>query len=280
MPPFAMRVVCSTCGRDRMVEADEAALGRSAERALLFERPRRMAQRWCASDQIGCELRQSNTAPCGAGLRSRAQWAPPDKAISKARERAAEANEPIGVPLVPWSLHDLRRTVATGLQRLGVRLEVTEAVLNHVSGIRGGIAGVYQRHDWAEEKRCAGCVGDPCRGDYQQHRTDPERIAFGESARHECQMLRNSTGSPMTLGNVRKLRCPRPQRVVPSRAGAPDYKSGGRRFESFRARHLSICSNKSYSRSNTGKDDPNCSRGHLGDTKPAAAFALGDPVET
>jgi hypothetical protein len=52
-------------------------------------------------------------------------------------------------------LHDLRRTVATGLQSLGVRLEVTEAVLNHVSGTRGGIAGVYQRHDWASEKRAA-----------------------------------------------------------------------------------------------------------------------------
>jgi hypothetical protein len=50
---------------------------------------------------------------------------------------------------------DLRRTVATGLQRLGVRLELTEAVLNHISGSRGGIAGVYQRHDWAAEKRSA-----------------------------------------------------------------------------------------------------------------------------
>ena len=54
-----------------------------------------------------------------------------------------------------WRLHDLRRTVATGLQRLGVRLEVTEAVLNHVSGSRGGIVGIYQRHDWAKEKRAA-----------------------------------------------------------------------------------------------------------------------------
>ena len=54
-----------------------------------------------------------------------------------------------------WRLHDLRRTVATGLQRLGVRLEVTEAVLNHIAGSRAGIVGVYQRHDWAEEKRAA-----------------------------------------------------------------------------------------------------------------------------
>lgn len=45
--------------------------------------------------------------------------------------------------------------MATGLQRLGVRYEVTEAVLNHVSGARGGIAGVYQRHDWKDEKRIA-----------------------------------------------------------------------------------------------------------------------------
>jgi integrase len=55
----------------------------------------------------------------------------------------------------PWVLHDLRRTVATGLQRLGIRLEVTEAVLNHVSGSRSGIVGVYQRHGWDEEKKAA-----------------------------------------------------------------------------------------------------------------------------
>ena len=60
-----------------------------------------------------------------------------------------------GGSLAPWSVHDLRRTLATGLQRLGVRLEVTEAVLNHISGSRAGIAGVYQRHDWAMEKRAA-----------------------------------------------------------------------------------------------------------------------------
>ena len=52
-----------------------------------------------------------------------------------------------------WRLHDLRRTVATGLQRLGVRLEVTEQVLNHVSGSRAGIVGIYQRHDFAAEQR-------------------------------------------------------------------------------------------------------------------------------
>lgn len=59
-------------------------------------------------------------------------------------------------PALPaWTLHDLRRSLATGLQRAGVRLEVTEAVLNHVSGSRSGIVGVYQRHAWTDEKRAA-----------------------------------------------------------------------------------------------------------------------------
>lgn len=56
-------------------------------------------------------------------------------------------------PLSDWRLHDLRRTLATGFQRLGVRFEVTEAVLNHVGGSRAGVAGIYQRHDWKDEKR-------------------------------------------------------------------------------------------------------------------------------
>jgi integrase len=77
-----------------------------------------------------------------------------DKAIGDARAKAAGKSGK-AAPIERWSIHDLRRTVATGLQRLGVRLEVTEAVLNHISGSRGGIAGVYQRHDWAAEKRVA-----------------------------------------------------------------------------------------------------------------------------
>jgi integrase len=73
-----------------------------------------------------------------------------------AAERAAEAGQdPDSFTVAPWRLHDARRTLATGLQRLGVRFEVTEAVLNHVSGSRGGVAGVYQRHGWTHEKRVA-----------------------------------------------------------------------------------------------------------------------------
>jgi integrase len=52
-----------------------------------------------------------------------------------------------------WRLHDLRRTAASGMARLGVNLPVIEKCLNHVSGSFAGIVGVYQRHEFAEEKR-------------------------------------------------------------------------------------------------------------------------------
>lgn len=73
--------------------------------------------------------------------------------LKLARRDAGECAE---VELEPWRLHDARRTLATGMQRLGVRFEVTEAILNHTSGAsRSGVAAVYQRHDWAPEKRVA-----------------------------------------------------------------------------------------------------------------------------
>lgn len=54
-----------------------------------------------------------------------------------------------------WTFHDLRRTAASGMARQGVSLPVIEKVLNHTSGSFAGIVGVYQRHDFAGEKRDA-----------------------------------------------------------------------------------------------------------------------------
>jgi integrase len=72
-----------------------------------------------------------------------ASW---DKAKSKLDQLAS---------IAPWRTHDLRRSCATGLQKLGTPLQVTEACLGHTAGSRGGIVGVYQRHDYAAEKASA-----------------------------------------------------------------------------------------------------------------------------
>ena len=54
-----------------------------------------------------------------------------------------------------WTFHDLRRTAASGMARLGIALPVIEKVFNHSSGSFAGIVGVYQRHSFSDEKRKA-----------------------------------------------------------------------------------------------------------------------------
>jgi integrase len=54
-----------------------------------------------------------------------------------------------------WTLHDLRRTYATNMARLGVQLPVIERLLNHVSGSFAGVVGIYQHHSFMPEMRNA-----------------------------------------------------------------------------------------------------------------------------
>jgi integrase len=72
-----------------------------------------------------------------------------DRAIAKLVEREKSA------PLIQFGFHDLRRSCASGMARLGVDLHVIERSLNHVSGSFGGIVGVYQRHSFEEGMRRA-----------------------------------------------------------------------------------------------------------------------------
>lgn len=73
-------------------------------------------------------------------------------AVEEAQERGDGAEE---VSLPPWRFHDLRRTAASGMARLGQPVHVVEAVLNHKSGTISGVAAVYNRHTYAEEKAVA-----------------------------------------------------------------------------------------------------------------------------
>ena len=57
--------------------------------------------------------------------------------------------------ITDWHLHDLRRTCATGMAELGIQPHIIEAVLNHVSGHKGGVAGVYNRATYGEPMRDA-----------------------------------------------------------------------------------------------------------------------------
>jgi len=58
-----------------------------------------------------------------------------------------------GVTMPHWTGHDLRRTCATRMAELGVQPHIIEAVLNHVSGHKGGVAGIYNRATYDKKKR-------------------------------------------------------------------------------------------------------------------------------
>jgi hypothetical protein len=54
-----------------------------------------------------------------------------------------------------WILHDIRRSVSTHMHELGIEPHVVEAIINHVSGHRVGVAGTYNRARYREPKRIA-----------------------------------------------------------------------------------------------------------------------------
>lgn len=77
------------------------------------------------------------------------------KMLELVKQEAATAEEAEGLKIAEWRLHDLRRTCASGMAALGFPVHVVEAILNHKSGKISGVAAVYNRHDYAAEKRSA-----------------------------------------------------------------------------------------------------------------------------
>ena len=65
------------------------------------------------------------------------------------------ANRPLPVEIPDWRLHDLRRTATTGMARLNFPPHIVDKVLNHVSGTIRGVAAVYNRFEYLEERRAA-----------------------------------------------------------------------------------------------------------------------------
>lgn len=76
-----------------------------------------------------------------------------DGRIATALEREAADTGKASGPIPGWRVHDIRRTVATRLADIGVQPHIVEAVLNHVSGHRAGVAGIYNRSTYSTEKR-------------------------------------------------------------------------------------------------------------------------------
>jgi integrase len=91
------------------------------------------------------EARQQNGRQhvFGIGPRGFSGW-------SRCKERL---DEKIKIPA--WTIHDLRRVFATGAAEIGIQPHIIEAILNHISGHKGGVAGIYNRALYESEKATA-----------------------------------------------------------------------------------------------------------------------------
>jgi hypothetical protein len=114
-----------------------------------------------------------------------------------------------GAALDAWALHDIRRSVASGLARIGVNLPVIERCLSHISGSFGGIVGVYQRHDFADATLA--------RWDDDPNMNFPKPILInGRKHRRVCEIeawLNGRALASLDNGKKRKATSPRGERV-------------------------------------------------------------------
>jgi len=74
----------------------------------------------------------------------------PFSGFSKSKKRLDELSG-----ISDWRLHDIRRTVTSGMAQLRIAPHVADKILNHQSGTISGVAAVYQRHEFLDERKTA-----------------------------------------------------------------------------------------------------------------------------
>jgi integrase len=91
----------------------------------------------------------------GIGEAGFSGWSKSKERLDQALLAKRKAADRRAKPLPSWRLHDLRRTCATQMAELGVLPHVVEQALNHVSGAKAGVAGVYNRSKMTDAVRDA-----------------------------------------------------------------------------------------------------------------------------
>jgi integrase len=79
----------------------------------------------------------------------------PVAGFGDARYRLDRAMREAGAEVAPFTLHDLRRSAATGMASLGIAPHIVDRVLNHQAGKISGVAKVYNRYEYLDERKAA-----------------------------------------------------------------------------------------------------------------------------
>ena len=82
-------------------------------------------------------------------------WSKIKRHLDTAMLTLARAERGANAAVREWRLHDLRRTCATGMAELGIPPHIIEVSLNHVSGHKAGVAGIYNRAEQSAERKAA-----------------------------------------------------------------------------------------------------------------------------
>ena len=82
-------------------------------------------------------------------------WSKIKRRLDTAMLALARAERGADAAVREWRLHDLRRTCATGMAELGIPPHIIEVALNHVSGHKAGVAGIYNRAEHSAERKAA-----------------------------------------------------------------------------------------------------------------------------
>jgi integrase len=110
------------------------------------KRPHSVTLPLAAREIIGSVARNGRAFLFGQrGALGFTRWSAPKQALDRQ----------LGGAVAPWTLHDLRRTTATRLADLGIQPHVIEALLNHVSGSKRGVAGTYNRSPYFAQVKTA-----------------------------------------------------------------------------------------------------------------------------
>ena len=119
---------------------------------ILRSLPRRMDEKGNPTDLV---FTMTGKTPVSGFTKAKAGL---DARVLKLRQKAltdARGDPKTATPIADWTFHDLRRTATTGMAQLGVPPHIADKILNHKTGSIQGVAAVYNRHGYLEERRHA-----------------------------------------------------------------------------------------------------------------------------
>lgn len=154
--PLIRGLLYTGCRRDEVAGIHQSEISENGERWIIpSERTKNKLPHLIPLSRESRDLLvDASRLSGGSGLIFTTTGKTPVSGFSKIKPRIDQMmREELRESFREWRIHDLRRTVSTGMASIKVPPHVVEACLNHVSGFRAGVAGIYNVYEYEDEKR-------------------------------------------------------------------------------------------------------------------------------